>query len=96
MIVGKDQKLLEFFRIGYRFIIPAYQRNYDWKTQDCERLYDDLIKLSKSKRDGHFFGSVVTVESPTGYSEERLVIDGQQRLTTVNLHNLKCRPSASA
>ena len=46
MIVGKDQKLLEFFRIGYRFIIPAYQRNYDWKTQDCERLYDDLIKLS--------------------------------------------------
>ena len=85
MIVGKDQKLLEFFRIGYRFIIPAYQRNYDWKTQDCERLYDDLIKLSKSKRDGHFFGSVVTVESPTGYSEERLVIDGQQRLTTVTL-----------
>lgn len=83
---GKDEKLLDLFNSnGKRFIIPAYQRNYDWKQANCERLFDDLTALVKSKRDSHFFGSVVTVENEDGFSTERLVIDGQQRLTTVSL-----------
>ena len=83
---GKDEKLLDIFNSnGKRFIIPAYQRNYDWKQENCERLFDDLIALTKSKREGHFFGSVVTVENEDGFSTERLVIDGQQRVTTVSL-----------
>ena len=83
---GKDEKLLDIFNSnGKRFIIPAYQRNYDWKQENCERLFDDLISLVKSKREGHFFGSVVTVENEDGFSTERLVIDGQQRVTTVSL-----------
>ena len=83
---GKDEKLLDIFNSnGKRFIIPAYQRNYDWKQENCERLFDDLIALTKSRREGHFFGSVVTVESEDGFSTERLVIDGQQRVTTVSL-----------
>ena len=81
---GKDEKLLDIFNSnGKRFIIPAYQRNYDWKQANCERLFDDLVSLTKSHRDGHFFGSVVTVENEDGFSTERLVIDGQQRVTTV-------------
>ena len=83
---GKDEKLLDIFNSnGKRFIIPAYQRNYDWKQANCERLFDDLVSLTKSHRDGHFFGSVVTVENEDGFSTERLVIDGQQRVTTVSL-----------
>lgn len=83
---GRDEKLLEIFNSnGKRFIIPAYQRNYDWKQENCARLFDDLIALTKSRRDSHFFGSVVTVEDEEGFSTERLVIDGQQRVTTVSL-----------
>lgn len=49
---GKDEKLLDIFNSnGKRFIIPAYQRNYDWKQENCERLFDDLISLVKSKRE---------------------------------------------
>lgn len=49
---GKDEKLLDIFNSNRkRFIIPAYQRNYDWKQENCERLFDDLISLVKSKRE---------------------------------------------
>lgn len=83
---GKDDRLLDMFNSnGRRFIIPAYQRNYDWKQENCERLFDDLVALARSGREGHFFGSVVTVEDEDGYSTERLVIDGQQRVTTLSL-----------
>jgi uncharacterized protein with ParB-like and HNH nuclease domain len=68
-----------------RFIIPVYQRNYDWKTENCKQLYDDLIKVIKNNRRSHFFGSLVSVYNPSGRNTEFLVIDGQQRLTTVSL-----------
>ncbi len=68
-----------------RFVIPVYQRNYDWKTENCKQLYDDLVKIIKSGRKSHFFGSLVSVYNPDGNNEEFLVIDGQQRLTTVSL-----------
>ena len=65
--------------------IPVYQRNYDWKTENCKQLYDDLIRLVTDGRKSHFFGSVVSAYNPDGNKEEYLVIDGQQRLTTVSL-----------
>jgi uncharacterized protein with ParB-like and HNH nuclease domain len=68
-----------------RFIIPVYQRNYDWKTENCKQLFDDLVKVIKHKRKSHFFGSIVSVYEPSGRNTEFLVIDGQQRLTTVSL-----------
>ncbi len=68
-----------------RFVIPVYQRNYDWKTENCRQLYDDLVKIVKGNRKSHFFGSLVSVYNPEGDHEEFLVIDGQQRLTTVSL-----------
>ncbi|MDE5758271.1 MAG: DUF262 domain-containing protein, partial [Allobaculum sp.] len=68
-----------------RFVIPVYQRNYDWKIENCKQLYDDLVKIVKNQRKNHFFGSLVSVYNPNGQHEEYLIIDGQQRLTTVSL-----------
>lgn len=68
-----------------RFVIPVYQRNYDWKTENCKQLYDDLVKISANNRNSHFFGSLVSAYNPDGHNEEYLVIDGQQRLTTISL-----------
>lgn len=68
-----------------RFVIPVYQRNYDWRTENCKQLYTDLVKVIKNSRRSHFFGSLVSVYNPSGRNTEFLVIDGQQRLTTVSL-----------
>ena len=67
-----------------QFIIPVYQRNYDWLLENCDQLFNDLVKLNQSDRPTHFFGSIVT-SSADGYGFNRLVIDGQQRLTTISL-----------
>lgn len=64
-----------------RFVIPVYQRNYDRKPEQCGRLFDDLIDVAKSGHNEHFFGSIVS-QTPRG---ERVVIDSQQRITTVFL-----------
>lgn len=64
-----------------RFVIPVYQRNYDWKHEQCGRLFDDLVDVAKTRRTEHFFGSIVS-QTPRG---ERVVIDGQQRITTIFL-----------
>ena len=85
---GSECRLIEYMEGSKkRFIIPVYQRNYDWKTENCKQLYDDLIKVIKHNRRSHFFGSLVSVYNPSGRNTEFLVIDGQQRLTTVLLLN---------
>ncbi|MBQ9895705.1 MAG: DUF262 domain-containing protein [Synergistaceae bacterium] len=68
-----------------RFIIPVYQRNYDWKETHCKRLFDDLIKVIKNKFRQHFLGSIVSVFNKNGSEYEYLVIDGQQRITSISL-----------
>lgn len=83
---GSECRLIEYMEgAKKRFIIPVYQRNYDWKTENCKQLYDDLIKIIVNSRKSHFFGSIVSVYNPSGRNTEFLVIDGQQRLTTVSL-----------
>lgn len=83
---GSECRLIEYMEGSKkRFIIPVYQRNYDWKIANCKQLYDDLIKIIKHNRSSHFFGSLVSVYQPSGRNTEFLVIDGQQRLTTVSL-----------
>lgn len=66
-----------------QFVIPVYQRNYEWQIDNCDQLFSDLVKLSRSNRCSHFFGSIVTSAADSSYN--RLVIDGQQRLTTISL-----------
>ena len=91
---GAETMLVKFLEgSDKRFVIPVYQRNYDWKMENCRQLYDDLVKVAQSQRKSHFFGSIVSVYNPDGANEEFLIIDGQQRLTTVSLlllamHNL--------
>lgn len=83
---GSEAKLLEYMEgAKKRFVIPVYQRNYDWKIENCKQLYDDLIKVIRSGRPSHFFGSIVSSYRPNGRYTEYLVIDGQQRLTTISL-----------
>ena len=83
---GAELRLIEYMEGSKkRFIIPVYQRNYDWRIENCKQLFDDLVKVVKDSRKSHFFGSLVSVYEPSGRNTEFLVIDGQQRLTTVSL-----------
>lgn len=65
-----------------RFIIPVYQRNYDWKRENCKQLFDDLVSVIKENKETHFFGSIVSYAHSR---DEVVLIDGQQRITTVSL-----------
>lgn len=61
-----------------RIVIPVYQRNYDWKREQCKRLFDDLEEVAQESRPSHFFGSIVSKAD----MNRRVLIDGQQRVTT--------------
>ena len=81
-------RLLEFLGSGKRtFNIPGYQRNYDWNEEHCTRLFKDIEKIALSDfQIEHFLGTVVYVVShiqPTFV--EFVLIDGQQRITSVTL-----------
>lgn len=79
---GEERYILELLEgRKMRFRIPVYQRNYDWKIEQCKRLFDDIEEVLAEERKTHFFGSVVCKEE---YGE-RIVIDGQQRITTLFL-----------
>lgn len=83
---GSEQRLVEYMDgAKKRFVIPVYQRNYDWKMENCKQLFDDLVKIVRNGHKSHFFGSIVSVYNPDGRNSEYLIIDGQQRLTTVSL-----------
>jgi uncharacterized protein with ParB-like and HNH nuclease domain len=83
---GDAKPLVKFLEgADNRFIIPVYQRNYDWKQANCKQLYNDLIKLVKDNRESHFFGSIVSSLYEGHGSSEYLIIDGQQRITTISL-----------
>ena len=74
-----------------KFIIPVYQRPYSWKKQDCELLLSDLLAVYEKNYTSHFFGSIVYVANDVGGCNEYIVIDGQQRITTVSLLLLAIR-----
>lgn len=70
-----------------QFLIPVYQRYYSWETEQCSRLWNDIVDMQKKDKDGHFVGSIVNIAEqamPTGV-QKYMIIDGQQRLTTLSL-----------
>ncbi len=81
--------LLGFFKENQnnQFVIPIYQRLYSWKKEQCEQLWDDIIKIGgNDKMNGHFIGSILYVLNGNKHSNNPLlIIDGQQRLTTITL-----------
>ena len=84
-----EARLLEFLKKSTQFVIPIYQRTYSWTNRECQQLWDDIVRTGKNDAiAAHFVGSIVYIErgiyqvsSPSAL----LVIDGQQRLTTVML-----------
>ncbi|MCQ2805636.1 DUF262 and DUF1524 domain-containing protein [Helicobacter pylori] len=85
---AKATTLLKFFEENQnnQFIIPIYQRLYSWKKEQCEQLWDDIIKIGgNDKANGHFIGSILYVRVDDTHSSPLLIIDGQQRLTTITL-----------
>lgn len=72
-----------------QFVIPVYQRNYDWTINQCKQLLDDILEAgSKDSISAHFIGSIVYIHDDVYTSsrvKELTIIDGQQRLTTLTL-----------
>ena len=72
-----------------QFIIPVYQRNYDWTFSQCHQLFNDILEVGNSdEMNAHFIGSIVYVHDDvyqTSGIRELSIIDGQQRLTTITL-----------
>jgi uncharacterized protein with ParB-like and HNH nuclease domain/predicted transport protein len=86
---AKETMVLEFLQNSSQFIIPIYQRTYSWELEQCQQLWDDLIRAGESDSASvHFVGSIVYVAdglSTVSLQAPLLVIDGQQRLTTITL-----------
>ncbi|EMH36692.1 DUF262 and DUF1524 domain-containing protein [Helicobacter pylori] len=85
---AKATTLLGFFEEyqNNQFVIPIYQRLYSWGKEQCEQLWDDIIKIGgNDKMNGHFIGSILYVRDGNTHSSSLLIIDGQQRLTTITL-----------
>lgn len=66
------------------FLIPLYQRKYAWEIKHCKRLFLDLEKIIANNIKSHFFGSIVYMQASQHY-DDLLIIDGQQRITTISL-----------
>lgn len=70
-----------------QFLIPVYQRYYSWDLSQCQRLWTDIVDMQKKNKPGHFVGSIVNIAEqamPTGV-QKYMIIDGQQRITTLTL-----------
>ncbi|WQW80135.1 DUF262 domain-containing protein [Helicobacter pylori] len=81
----------EFFALpGTIFSIPVYQRNYTWEEKNCEKLLQDIVSISQNKKT-HFMGSITYIlhliddEKSLRQLQEFVIIDGQQRITTIML-----------
>lgn len=71
-----------------QFIIPVYQRNYDWTEDQCRQLFLDILEVGHKPGNTHFIGSIVFIHEgvyTTSEVRQLVVIDGQQRLTTISL-----------
>ncbi len=84
-----EAKLLDFLKKSPQFVIPIYQRTYSWTEKECRQLWDDILRTGRNENISvHFVGSIVYIEtglSQVTHQSPLLVIDGQQRLTTVTL-----------
>ncbi len=89
IMVAEATPLLKFIKDNQKnqLVIPIYQRVYSWEKEQCEELWDDIIKIGgNDKMDGHFIGSILYVLDGIKHSDNTLlIIDGQQRLTTITL-----------
>ena len=79
--------IFEILNGNKQFQIPVYQRYYSWEQEHCKRLWNDLVEMHQRHRDAHFIGPIVNIAEqvmPTGV-QKFMIIDGQQRITTLML-----------
>jgi len=80
-----------------QYIVPLYQRTYSWEREQCACLWSDIVNIHKTHREGHFIGSIVRIdEAARAGSTLAMIIDGQQRLTTLALLLVALRDYAMA
>ncbi|GAA9450168.1 hypothetical protein BTM440_07880 [Helicobacter pylori] len=86
---AEAKTLLKFIEDNQKnqLVIPIYQRVYSWEKEQCKQLWDDIVKTGGSDQiEGHFIGSILYVlDGITHSGNTLLIIDGQQRLTTITL-----------
>ncbi|MCM3618455.1 DUF262 domain-containing protein [Sutcliffiella horikoshii] len=86
---ASETNFLKFLQGTKQFIIPIYQRKYSWTIEQCKQLWHDILRASKDDEvKGHFVGSIVYIEKglyQISAVPQLLVIDGQQRMTTLSL-----------
>jgi uncharacterized protein with ParB-like and HNH nuclease domain/predicted transport protein len=86
---AKQENFLSFLKASEKLRIPIYQRKYSWNLKQCKELWKDIIEVGKSNEESnHFIGSVVYIREKHSFPGELdtyLVIDGQQRITTISL-----------
>ena len=84
-----EARVLDFLRKSPQFVIPIYQRTYSWTEKECKQLWEDIARCGENDKIGvHFIGSIVYIEeglSQVSHQASLMVIDGQQRLTTITL-----------
>ncbi len=84
-----EARFLEFIKKSPQFVIPIYQRTYSWGERECRQLWDDIVRTGENDEiTAHFVGSIVYIEKglyQVTSQSPLLVIDGQQRLTTMAL-----------
>lgn len=92
MVQAVETYLRKILEGSVQFQVPLYQRTYSWRKPQHQRLWEDVIKLADDRLDSpsvtHFIGSLVLTPSPSsnpGSTSEFLVVDGQQRLTTLTI-----------
>lgn len=93
---ARKGNIYEILNGNKQFLIPVYQRYYSWDIQQCTRLWNDIAEMQKKGKVGHFVGSIVNIAEqamPTGV-QKYMIIDGQQRMTTLSLLLLALRDYA--
>lgn len=84
---ARKGNIYEILNGNRQFLIPVYQRYYSWDTEQCKRLWNDIVEMQRKGKEGHFVGSIVNIAEqamPTGV-QKYMIIDGQQRMTTLSL-----------
>lgn len=86
---ANETSFLPFLQGPKQFLVPIFQRRYSWEKKHCQRLWDDIMRIGANPGiTSHFLGSIVYMQPGVGNIStvpEFLVIDGQQRLTTLSL-----------
>lgn len=93
---ARKGNIYEILNGNKQFLIPVYQRYYSWDIEQCTRLWNDIVEMQKKGKVGHFVGSIVNIAEqamPTGV-QKYMIIDGQQRMTTLSLLLLALRDYA--